>query len=70
MSHLSIPRFSTANRIAEQVADYKRHHGSFSKVPRRLNSQIDSTDYTHNTSDDDDEFQLRIDPTDNRKMQI
>lgn len=70
MSHLSIPRFSTANRIAEQVADYKRQHGPFWRVPRRLSSQVDAADYTHDALNDDDELQLRVDSSDNRKMQL
>lgn len=54
MSHLSIPRYSTAARLTEQIADYRREHGSFSKVPRQLSSQIDA------------EIQLRIDSLDNQ----
>ncbi len=53
MSHLSIPRYSTASRLAEQVANYKRQHGSFSKPPRRLSTQINFGDYN-----EDDPFDL------------
>ena len=69
MSHLSIPRYSTANRLAEQTAEYKRAHGSFSKVPRRLSSQVDSGGY-----DDDDpldfeeELNLRVDSLEKRNV--
>lgn len=62
MSHLSIPRYSIANRLAEQVADYKREHGSFSKVPRRLSTQIDSGDYNPDDPIEfEEELQLRVD---------
>lgn len=40
VSHLSIPQYSTSNRLAEQAAEYKRRYGSLSKVPRRLSSQV------------------------------
>lgn len=62
MSHLSIPRYSTAARLSEQIADYQREHGSSSKVPRRLSSQIDTGDYPKN----DMELQLRVDSLDNQ----
>jgi len=58
MSHLSIPRYSTANRLAEQSAEFKRQHGPFSKVPRRLRSQLSSR--RSQTNDDEDEFEEEI----------
>ncbi len=68
MSHLSIPQYSTANRLAEQIADYKRRHGSFSEIPRRLSSQIDSRNY--DSIDSEEEFQLRVDSLDNRNVKL
>jgi len=71
MSHLSIPRYSTANRLAEQAAEYKRRHGSFSKVPRRLSSQVDSRDYgQEDPTDFEEELQLRVDSLDNRNVKL
>lgn len=67
MSHLSIPQYSTANRLAEQVADYKRQHGSLSRVPRRLSSQVDSKDYDHDALIEEEPLQLRVDELDNSK---
>ncbi len=68
MSYLSIPRYSTANRLAEQVADYKRRHGSFSKVPRRFSSQIDAEDV--DPVEFEEELQLRVDSLDNRTVNL
>jgi hypothetical protein len=66
VSHLSIPRYSTANRLAEQTAEYKRQHGSFSRVPRRLSSQVDSGDYSQDYPNDfEEELHLRVDSLDN-----
>jgi len=58
VSHLSIPRYSTANRLAEQIAEYKRRHGSFSKVPRRVSTQLDSEDY--DPIEFEEELQLHV----------
>lgn len=61
VSHLSIPRYSTANRLAEQSAEFKRQHGPFSKVPRRLRSQLSSRRSQNNVDEDDeDEFEEEI----------
>jgi len=69
MSHLSLPRYSTANRLAEQVADYKRHHGSFSKVPRRLSTHVGSGDYNPDYPVEfEEELHVRVDSRDNRKV--
>jgi hypothetical protein len=71
VSHLSIPRYSTATRLAEQVADYKRQHGSFSRVPRRLSTQIDSSDYHHlDESEEEEDFQLRVDSLNDRHVKL
>lgn len=70
MSHLSIPRYSTANRLAEQVADYKRQYGSLSRVPRRLSSQVDSKDYTHDALNDEEPLQLRVDTLDKSPLPV
>ncbi len=71
VSHLSIPRFSIANRLAEQTAEYKRRHGSFSKVPRRVSTQIDSGHYIEDDpSDLEEEVQLRVDSLDNRNIKL
>ncbi len=70
MSHLSIPRYSTANRLAEQVADYKRQHGSFSRVPRRISQQLDSGDYHPDESEEEEDFQLRVDSLNDRQVKF
>jgi hypothetical protein len=64
VSHLSIPRLSIANRLAERTAEYKRRHGSFSKAPRRVSTQIDSEHYI------EEEVQLRVDSLDNRNIKL
>ena len=73
MSHLSIPRYSTANRLAEQSADYKRQHGAFAKVPRRLSSQL-SSDKSRYQFDQEEQFEeelpLDLDSTDNRYTNV
>ena len=66
MSHLSIPRYSTANRLAEQVADYKREHGSLSRVPRRFSTQLSSGDYRSDEVEGEERLQLHGDSFDNR----
>ncbi|CAF1981335.1 unnamed protein product [Rotaria magnacalcarata] len=55
MSHLSIPRYSTANRLAEQTAEYKRQYGSLTKVPRRYSSQVQQGDYATSYKNDFDD---------------
>ncbi|CAF1359026.1 unnamed protein product [Adineta steineri] len=55
ISSLSIPQYSISNRLAEQTADYKRQHGSFSKVPRRVSTQIDSGHYINDDPTDFEE---------------
>lgn len=40
VSHLSIPQYSVSNRLAEQVNEYKKQHGAYSKVPRRLSVHL------------------------------
>ncbi|CAF0970633.1 unnamed protein product [Adineta ricciae] len=65
ISHLSIPRYSIANRLAEQTAEYKRRHGSFSKPPRRVSTQIDSGHYVEDEPTEyEEELQLRVDSFD------
>lgn len=60
MSHLSIPNYSTTNRLAEQTAEYKRVHGSLVKVPRRYSSQVQQRNYESNYANDlDDEPRAR-----------
>ena len=66
MSYLSIQQYSTANRLAEQTAEYKRQHGSFQKVPRRLSAQLSSVNYQRDSQDDEFEEELQDDP----KVQI
>jgi hypothetical protein len=70
VSHLSIPRYSTANRLAEQVADYKHQHGSFSRVPRRLSSQISTGDYHPEEYDDEEGFQLQVDSLPDQNVKL
>ncbi|CAF1160417.1 unnamed protein product [Adineta ricciae] len=65
ISHLSIPRYSITNRLAEQTAEYKRRHGSFSKPPRRVSTQIDSGHYVEDEPTEyEEELQLRVDSFD------
>ena len=61
VSYLSIPSFSTANRLAEQTTEYKRQHGPFQKVPRRLSTQLSSVDYQRDSQDDEFEEELQDD---------
>ncbi|CAF2586326.1 unnamed protein product [Rotaria sp. Silwood2] len=71
LSHLSIPRYSTANRLAEQAAEYKRQHGSLSKVPRRVSTQVQSRDYGEKLSAEfDDEPRRRAGSFTNRNTQF
>ena len=59
MSYLSIPQYSTANRLAEQTAEYKRQHGAFQKVPRRFSAQLSSVNYQRDSQDDEFEEELQ-----------
>ncbi|CAF1011318.1 unnamed protein product [Rotaria sordida] len=71
ISHLSIPRYSTANRLAEQAAEYKRRYGSLSKVPRRLSTQVLFGDYDDkHPSEFEDIPRLGRDSVDNRKTEF
>ncbi len=71
VSHLSIPRYSTANRLAEQSAEYKRQHGSFSKVPRRLSSQVDSGNYNQDyPTEFEEQLQLHVDSFENPNFKV
>ena len=38
--HMSIPRFSIANRLSEQAAEYKRRNGPLARDPRRASCTI------------------------------
>lgn len=68
MSHLSIPQYSTSNRLAEQTAEYKRRHGSFTKVPRRYSTQVHfGSNYEEDYPGDfDDESRVRSESFTNR----
>ncbi|CAF0764533.1 unnamed protein product, partial [Didymodactylos carnosus] len=46
LSHLSIPRYSTADRLAEQTIDFKKKYGSHKAAPRRLSAPYSSHEYT------------------------
>lgn len=65
VSHLCIPRYTIANRIAEQTAEYKRRHGSFSKQPRRVSTKVDTGHYVEDEPKEyEEELQLRVDSFD------
>lgn len=81
--HMSIPKFSVANRITEQAAEYKRRNGPSSRVPRRASAPFDSVDsalYGNDLQgdeiDDNDpnyyghELQLRVDSFDDRNIKL
>jgi len=82
ISHMSIPKFSIANRLTEQAAEYKRRNGPSSRDPRRASAPFDSVDsglYRHDSQDDDidndpndygNELQLRVDSFDDRNVKL
>ena len=79
---MSIPRFSIANRLTEQAAEFKRRHGSIARAPRRGSAPFDSVDsgLYHADSQEDDmnnelndygnELQLRVDSFDDRNVKL
>jgi hypothetical protein len=80
---MSIPRFSIANRLTEQAAEYKRRNGTQSKAARRQSAPFDSVDsgLYHNESPDEDvdddgttdyghELQLRVDSFEDRNIKL
>jgi hypothetical protein len=79
---LSIPKFSIANRLTEQAAEYKRRNSASARVPRRTSVPFDSVDsglYRHDLQDDDvdndpnyygNELQLRVDTFDDRNVKL
>lgn len=81
VSHMSIPKFSVANRLTEQAAEYKRRNGPLSRAPRRASAPFDSVDsglYRPDSSDDinndpdyyGNELQLRVDSFEDRNVKI
>ena len=83
VSHMSIPRFSIANRLTEQAAEYKRRNGAQSKAARRQSVPFDTADsglYQNESADDDipdddttdygHELQLRVDSFDDRNIKL
>ncbi|CAF3009667.1 unnamed protein product [Rotaria socialis] len=82
ISHLSIPKYSIANRLTEQAAEYKRRNGPASRAPRRTSAPFDAADSglygndSHGEDTDDDqndygnELQLRVDSFEDRNVKI
>ncbi len=82
VSHMSIAKFSIANRLTEQAAEYKRRNGPLARVPRRTSIPFDSVDSGLHRSDlqEDDldndpndygnELQLRVDSFDDRNIKL
>jgi hypothetical protein len=76
---MSIPRFSIANRLSEQAAEYKRRNGPLARDPRRASAPFDSVDsglYRRGSQEDDmdddygNELQLRVDSFDDRNVKL
>lgn len=78
---MSIPKFSIANRLTEQAAEYKRRHGPLARVPNRDSAPFDSVDtglYRRGSQEDavvsDDyygnELQLRVDSFEDRNVKL
>ena len=82
MPHLSIPRFSVANRLTEQAAEYKRHHMGSNRRQSVPFDSVDSALYQNESDHDDhdedayreenfnDELQLRVDSFDDRNIKL
>lgn len=81
LSHLSISKYSVANRVTEQVAEQKRRHGSISRDVRRGSVPFDSVDsglyrddfdenLDNNPEDYGNELQLRVDSFDDRNIKL
>ncbi len=82
VSHISIPKFSIANRLTEQAAEYKRRNDPASRLPRRTSVPFDSVDsglYRHDSQEDNidddpnyygNELQLRVDSFDDRNVKL
>jgi hypothetical protein len=77
--HISIPRFSVANRLTEQVAEQKRRNSTLGRASRRGSAPFDSVDsglYRQDTQEDNDstdygnELQLRVDSFDDRNVKL
>ncbi|CAF0744891.1 unnamed protein product [Adineta steineri] len=81
ISHMSIPKYSIANRVAEQAAENKRRNGSLGRISRRGSAPFDSVDsglYRRDSQEDDNvgddyyghELQLRVDSFDDRNVKL
>lgn len=78
VSHMSIPKFSIANRLTEQAVEYKRRNGPAASDPRRGSAPFDSVDsglYRPVSQEDDlndygNELQLRVDSFDDRNVKL
>jgi pimeloyl-ACP methyl ester carboxylesterase len=82
ISHISIPKFSVANRLTEQAAEYKRRNGPMARDLRRASVPFDSVDsglYRPNSQEDDldndlndygNELQLRVDSFEDRNVKL
>ncbi len=79
---MSIPKFSIANRLTEQAAEYKRRNDPMARVARRTSVPFDSVDsglYRQDSQEDDlnndlndygNELQLRVDSFDDRNVKL
>ena len=83
MPHISIPKFSVANRLTEQAVEYKRRNGPMARVSRRTSVPFDSVDsglFPRDSQADDleddleedygNELQLRVDSFDDRNLKL
>jgi hypothetical protein len=58
VAHMSIPRFSIANRLTEQTAEYKRRHDPLVRGSRRGSAPFDAVDsglYRNDSQDEEEE---------------
>ncbi|CAF1022306.1 unnamed protein product [Didymodactylos carnosus] len=72
LSHLSIPRYSIAGRLAEQSMEFKKKHGDNTGAPRRLSAPFDSQDYMPRRSSQmyDQELTLVVDSFDEQNVKL
>ncbi|UJR33050.1 hypothetical protein I4U23_020509 [Adineta vaga] len=81
ISYMSIPKFSVANRLTEQILESKRRSSAGAHMARRESVPFDSVDsglYRRDSREDanipndyyDDELQLRVDSFDDRNIKL
>jgi len=75
LSHLSIPRYSIAGRLADQAAEFKKKYGPNIAAPRRLSAAFSGDDeYRPRSSNEhivyDQELQLVVDSFDDKNVKL